>query len=322
MPQRFATWLTVTATTLFAAAFAAAQDYPQKPIRLVQGFGPGGNADTVARLVGAAMAAGLGQQVIVEPRTGAGGNVASDHVAKSAPDGYTLILLTGGHAVSAGLYKSLPFHPLDDFSMISIATYLPFVISVRPDHPARDLAGLIRLAREKPGAVKFTSVGVGTTQHLIGELLAASAGVEMLHVPYRGGAAPLQGVLSGDVDALIDTATFTTAQLQAGKVRALAVTPRERLATMPGVPPVADTIPGFDVRSWTGIAGPRGLPAPIVERLNAEVRRALAQPELRKRLEDLGNDVRASAPEEMRSYVADEIARWTKVIREARVPQQ
>lgn len=309
--------------SLCLAATAHAQvAWPDKPLKLMQGFGAGGNADTVARVLAAPLSEQLGKPVVVEGRTGAGGNIASEAVAKSAADGYTLILLTGGHAVSAGLYKSLPFHPVEDFAMVSTLTFFPFALGVRPDHPAKTLAEFIKYARENPGKVNFSSVGIGSTQHLTGELLSAMAGIRMTHVPYRGGAAPLEGLLRGDVDLLVDTVTFTSGQIKAGKVRALGVTHPQPWPPLPGVSPVADTLPGFDVRSWTGVAAPRGTPPAVIERLNREIRRALATPEVKARLEGLGNEVRAGSPEEMRAHVAGEAARWAQVIRDAKITQQ
>ncbi|HVL57114.1 MAG TPA: tripartite tricarboxylate transporter substrate binding protein [Burkholderiaceae bacterium] len=304
------------------AGAAGAQDFPNRPITLVQGFGVGGNADTVARLIAAEMQPGLGQPVVVEARTGAGGNIASNHVAKSKPDGYTLILLTGGHAVSAALYRSLPFDPIKDFDMISTATFFPFVIAVRPDHPAKDLKDLLDRARQKPQGVSFSSVGIGSTQHMTGGLLGLTAGVQLLHVPYRGGAAPLQGVVGGDVDLLIDTMTVALPHIQAGRLRALAVTSAEPWPALPGVPPVGATLPGFEVRSWLGVAAPRGLPPDVLQRLNKEARRAIDSPEVKSRVATLGSVATSSTPEEMTAMVQREVARWKRVVAEAKVPQQ
>ena len=309
----------LAAGSIFVPGAVQAQAYPSKPLKLIQGFGAGGNGDITARILAGAMSPGLGQPIVVEGKTGAGGNIASDYVAKSPPDGYTLILLTGGHAVSGGLYKSLPFDPVNDFAMVSTVTFFPFVISVRADHPAKSFADLIAMARNTPGGLKYSSVGIGSTQHLVGEYLAATAGVELLHVPYRGGAAPVEALLRGDVDIMIDTVTFTIGQIKGGKVIALAVTNPTPWAALPGVPTVAETYAGFEVRSWTGLAAPRGTPPEIVERLNAEVRRALAQPEARKRLEELGNEVRAGSPEQMRTHVASEIAKWKRVVDQAKI---
>jgi len=311
----------VFAMLLFSNSLHA-QPWPDKPIKLLQGFGAGGNADTVARILAGPLGEALGKPVVVEARTGAGGNIASEALVRSPADGYTLILLTGGHAVSAGLYKQLPFHPVDDFSMISSVTFFPFALGVRPDHPAQTLAEFIQYAKARPGQVNFSSVGIGSTQHLTGELFASLAGIRMTHVPYRGGAAPLEGLLRGDVDLLVDTVTFTSGQIKAGKVRALAVTHPQAWPPLPGVPPLADTLSGFDVRSWTGIAAPRGTPPAIIDRVNRELRRILSAGEAKSRLETLGNEVRSSSPDELRTHIAREVARWTQVIREAHIPQQ
>lgn len=307
---------------LLAASSASAQVYPAKPIKLVQGFGAGGNGDTTARILAQGMSQGLGQPIVVEGRTGAGGNIASEFVAKSPADGYTLVLLTGGHAVSGGLYKSLPFDPVNDFAMVSAVTFFPFVISVRADHPAKTLADFLAMAKKAPGTLKYSSVGIGSTQHLAGELLASSAGVELTHVPYRGGGAPVEGLLRGDVDIMIDTVTFTAAQIKGGRIRALAVTNPAPWPALPGVPTVAETVPGYEVRSWTGLAAPKGTPADIVDRLNAEARRALALPEIKGRFEELGNEVRPTSSNELKIHIATEIAKWKRVVEQAKIERQ
>jgi tripartite-type tricarboxylate transporter receptor subunit TctC len=298
------------------------QDYPQRPIQLVHGFGAGGNADTIARIIAAPLAEALGKPVVVEPKTGAGGNIASDYVAKARPEGYALVLLTGGHAVSAGLYRSLPFDPVEDFAMVSTVAFFPFVIAVRQDHAFRSLADLLAAAKAKPGAVSYSSVGIGSTQHLTGELLASMAGVEMTHVPYRGGMAPLTDLLSGQIDVMVDSLTVTAPQIEAGKIRGLGATSPARWPSLPDVPAAAETVPGFDVRSWVGIATTRGTPPAVVERLNREIRAVLALPQVKGRLETMGNEVRGGTPEEMRIHVTAEVAKWRQVIRTANVPLQ
>ncbi len=317
--------------TAFAAAFGAlaltatvaAQDtYPSRPITLSHGFGAGGNSDTVARIIAPVLAERLGQQVIVEPRVGAGGNLATDRVVKADPDGYNLIVLTGGHAVGGALYKTLPFHPVDDLQMLSTLIYFPFVISVRKDHRFQSLADLVAEAKAKPNTVTFSSVGVGSTQHLAGELLASLAGIELVHVPYRGGQAPVTDLLGGRIDVMIDTLTVTRPQLSAGTIRGLAVTSPAPWPSLPGIPAAADTVNGYDVRSWMGIATTKGVPEPLVKRLNAEILYALKQPQVRDKLEAIGNEVRGSTPEEMREWVAGEVAKWRKVIDAAKVERQ
>jgi tripartite-type tricarboxylate transporter receptor subunit TctC len=312
----------VIAALLTAASPAVAQTYPARPITFMHGFGAGGNADTIARLIGNAMNESMGVPVVIEPHVGAGGTIASDRAAKAKPDGYTIILLTSGHAVSAGLYKKLPFDSVNDFQMISLATGFPFVISVRKDNKHQSLAEIIATAKAKPGQISFSSVGIGSTQHLSGELLQSMAHVELNHVPYKGGSAPMTDLLGGQIDVMIDTITVTTPQLKAGTIRALAVTTSEVWPSLPDVPPVSATVPGYDVRGWLGVAGPKGIPQPIVERLNQEVRKALANATVKSRIEEMGNMVTPSSPEEMRQFVAADVAKFTKIIQDAHVPQQ
>ncbi|MBN9475016.1 MAG: hypothetical protein ABS43_18435 [Bordetella sp. SCN 67-23] len=306
----------VLATVLAGAAGAA---YPERPIQLIHGFGAGGNADTVSRLVARHLQAALGQPVVVEIKSGAGGVVASSYVAKAEPDGYTLVMLTGGHTVSAAVNKSLPYDPVADFQPISTVTAFPFVVSVKADNPARTLADLLATARAKPGTVSFSSVGVGSTQHLTGELLAATAGVQMLHVPYRGGAAPVQAVLAGDVDVLVDTATVAAPQIKAGTMRALAITSAKPWPLLPGAPVAADTVPGFQVYSWLGIAAPAKTPGPIVDRLHAALAAMLQDPAFRKAVNDIGSEPSGSSPGQMRTMIESEIVRWKKVVQQANI---
>jgi tripartite-type tricarboxylate transporter receptor subunit TctC len=306
-----------------AATNASAQDtYPSRPVTLSHGFGAGGNSDTVARIIAPVLAERLGQQVIVEPRVGAGGNLATDRVVKADPDGYNLIVLTGGHAVSGALYKALPFDPVDDLQMLSTLIYFPFVISVRKDHRFRSLADLVAEAKAKPRTITFSSVGVGSTQHLAGELLASLAGIELVHVPYRGGQAPVTDLLGGRIDVMIDTLTVTRPQLNAGTIRGLAVTSQSPWPSLPGIPAAADTVKGYDVRSWMGVATTKGVPEAQVKRLNADILYALQQPPVRDKLEAIGNEVRGSTPEEMRAWVAGEVAKWRKVIDAAKVERR
>jgi len=312
----------LVAALVISAGALAQEKYPSRPITLSHGFGAGGNSDTVARIIGPALAERLSQQVVVEPRVGAGGNLATDRVAKAAPDGYNLIVLTGGHAVSGALYKALPFHPVDDLQMLSTLIYFPFVISVRKDHRFQSLADLVAEAKAKPKTITYSSVGVGSTQHLAGELLASLAGIELVHVPYRGGQAPVTDLLGGRIDVMIDTLTVTRPQLNAGTIRGLAVTSPAAWPSLPGIPAAADTVKGYDVRSWMGIATTKGVPEPIVKQLNADILYALQQPQVRDKLEAIGNEVRGSTPDEMRSWVAGEIAKWRKVIDDAKVERQ
>lgn len=296
--------------------------YPSRPVQLVHGFGAGGNADVVARLVGQKLQDYLKQPVVIEIKSGAGGTIASNQVAKASPDGQMLVMLTGAHTVSAALRKSLPYDAVKDFAFVSTVSSFPFVIAVRAEHPARTLADLLAGARQAPGKTTFTSVGIGSTQHMVGELLASSANVELLHIPYRGGGAPVQAVIAGDVDILADTLTVATPHIRSGRLRALAVTSAAAWPSLPGVAPVSATLPGFEVRSWLGVAAPAGTPDAIVRRLNADLFRVLQEPDIQAALASAGSAASPCSPEEMRAMVQREIARWREVIDKAGIPVQ
>jgi tripartite-type tricarboxylate transporter receptor subunit TctC len=312
----------VVASVLCSLTAAAADDYPARPITLLHGFGVGGNADAIARIVAEGLSRRIGQPVIVEARPGAGGNIASERAVKTTPDGYTLVMLTGGHAVAAGIYKTLPYDPVDDFQMVSTVVFFPFVIAVKANHRFQTLADLIAEAKEKPDSLTYSSVGVGTTQHLVGELLSSMAGIKMVHVPYRGGGAPINDLLGGQIDILIDSLTITAPQLAAGTVRGLGVTSAQPWFSIPQVPPIATTLPGYEVRSWLGIATAKNTPKPIVDKLNTELRAVLEMTDIKDKLQAMGNEVRGSSPDEMHNMVVSDIARWKQVIHDANIPQQ
>ena len=292
----------------------AQQAYPSRPVQLIHGFGAGGNADVVARLVAQKLQGYLKQPVVVDIKSGAGGVIATNYVAKASPDGYNIVMLTGAHTVSAALRKSLPYDPVKDFAFISTVSSFPFVVAVRAEHPAKTLAELLDMARKAPGKISFTSVGVGSTQHMVGELLSAAAGVQLLHIPYRGGGAPVQAVIGGEVDILADTLTVAMAHIQSGRLRALGVTSAMAWPSVPGVPPVSATLPNFEVRSWLGLAAPAGTPDAVIRQLNADVRRVLHEPEVQKILAAAGSAPAPDSPEEMRNMVQNDIARWRAVI--------
>lgn len=309
--------------SLFGCVAHAQTSYPTKPITLIQGFGVGGNSDTIARIIAPGLAKELGQPVVVEAKTGAGGNVASATVAKSSPDGYTLILLTGGHAVSAAVYSKLAFHPIDDFEWVSLVTQFPFAVSVSSQSRFKTIADVIAAAKGAPNSVSYTSVGIGSTQHLSGELFAAMTGVKMNHIPYKGGAGPLQDVLGGRVDVMFDSITVTRAQAESGRLRALGVTSLKPYKLFSGVPPIADTIPGFEVTSWTGIAAPKGTSTEVQKRLQAALTKVLSDPEVIAKLELTGGVVTpSSSSAQMKQFVTDQIAKWTKVVNSAGIQRQ
>ncbi|MDE2605668.1 MAG: tripartite tricarboxylate transporter substrate binding protein [Burkholderiales bacterium] len=305
---------------LLASPMVLAQGWPARPIRVVQGFAAGGNADTIARVVGNEMSKSLGQPLVVEAITGAGGTVAAAAVARAAPDGYTMLLATGGHAVAGALYEKLNYRTVESFQPVSTITFFPFLILTRADSKLRGLDDVIAAAKAAPGTVAYGTAGVGSTHHLIGELLASMAGVKLLHVPFRGDAASITALIAGDIPLIVAPPTAAMPQIKAGKLRALAVTGPERWRGMPDIPTVAEQgVPGFDVRSWAGWLLPAGAPADVVDRLNAETLKALQVPEVRARLEEMGGDARGSTPAEMGAMVAAEVQKWTQVVAQAHI---
>jgi tripartite-type tricarboxylate transporter receptor subunit TctC len=308
------------ATTVLPAA--RAQDWPSRPIKVLQGFAAGGNADTIARLLGTEMAKGLGQPFVVEAVVGAGGTLASAAVARAAPDGHTLLLATGGHAVAGALYEKLPYQTVAGFQMVSTITFFPFLVVTTAESRYRNLAEVLAAARQQPNAIAYGTAGVGSTHHLVGELMAKMGSVQMLHVPYRGDSASLTSLLAGDIPMIIAPPTAVLGNLKAGKLRALAVTGARRWGGMPEVPTVAEQgVPGFDVTSWAGWMLPAGTPMPIVERLNAETQKALQVPAVKARLEEMGGEARGSTPQEMAAMVTAEVQKWTQVVTDARIPR-
>jgi tripartite-type tricarboxylate transporter receptor subunit TctC len=312
-----------------AAAFCVlvtpgfADGYPSHPIRLVHGFAPGGAADTLSRIVAEGLSRNLGQPVVVEAKPGAGGNIAADAVAKAAPDGYTLGLVTGGHAISAALYKTLNYQPVESFEMISTIVYYALVIAVRNDNPAKSLGDLIAMAKAKPGALSFGSVGFGSTHHFTGELLNSMAGIEIAHIPYRGDSQTIAALLGGEVPMIVGTGVLLAPQIESGAVRGLAVTSATRMSLLPNVPTVDEAgVKGFDVRTWAGLLAPKGTAPAIVEKVNAALLVSLKDPATRSRLETaVGGEVRGSTPREMKALVETEIAKWSTVVDKARIPR-
>ena len=313
-----------TAAALGAALLPAAraQAWPQRPIKILQGFAAGGNADAIARVVSTEMARTLGQSMVVEAMPGAGGTLASAAVARSAPDGYTMLLATGGHAVAGALYEKLPYQTVEAFQMVSTLTFFPFLLVTQPEGKLRTLADLVAQAKGTAGGLAYGTAGVGSTHHLIGELLSRQASAPLLHIPFRGDSGSITALLGGEVPFIVAPPTAVLGQLKAGKLRALAVTGPQRWAGMPDVPTVAEQgVAGFDVRSWAGWMLPAGTPQPIVERLHAETQAALRVPAVKARLEEMGGEARGSTPQEMTAMVASELQRWTRVVADARIPR-
>jgi tripartite-type tricarboxylate transporter receptor subunit TctC len=294
-----------------------AQPYPSKPIRIVVPFPAGGVADVYSRIIGARLTEAWGQPVVVENRTGAGGNIGAEAVAKSAPDGYTLVMgSVGTHAVNVSLFAKLPYDPVADFAPIALVAEADALLVVHPSVPARTVPELIALARSKPGALSYASAGPGTASHLAGELFKSMAKVDMLHIPYKGNSPAITDLLAGQTALLFATMPTVLPQARAGKLRALATCGVVRAAATPELPTVAEAaLPGFDVTNWIGLFAPAGTPADIVARLNAEVLRTMQSAEMQGRLVGEGARFVPTTPVQFGAYVKAEIAKWAPVVK-------
>jgi tripartite-type tricarboxylate transporter receptor subunit TctC len=308
-------------TALLVLAFPArAQDYPSRLIKLIQGFPPGGNVEFVARLLGHEMSKSLGQAIIVESKPGQAGSLAAEAVANAEPDGYTLLLVSGAHPATAAIYKKLKYDPVDAFAWISTASFYPFIVCVRSDSKWASFVDLLAAARAAPGKVSSGTAGNGSIAHMTTELIAKTAGVKFLSVPYRGEAMAVTGLLSGDVDFVLATAALAIPHVRSGVVKALAVTGESRWKDIPQVATVAEQgLPDFEVISWSGLAAPARTPQPIIERLHGEIEKAISVDDVRSKLEAAGSEVRATSPAEMRALVDRQVRMWSEVAREARI---
>ncbi len=300
-----------------AAAQAQASDYPNKPIRLIVPFPPGGGGDTLARLVMTRVGRELGQPVVVENMPGAGGNVGSAAAARAPADGYTLLYGTNGtHAINHALYKSPGFDPRRDFEPVSRFTRIAAIVAIRPGLQVNSMGELLQMARSQPGKLTFASAGNGTTSHLAGEILRAQANIDILHVPYKGGAPAMTDLLGGRVDFMIDVVPNTGPQVRSGRLRGLAVSTGQRVESFPELPTIAESgVPGFDVSAWDGLWAPARTPRAIIDKLNAAVRKSLADPELRAALVSRASDPAPTSPEELGRFVASEMERWGSAVK-------
>ena len=296
-----------------SAAFAA---YPEKPVRLVVPFAPGGGTDLIARTLGNGMSTELGQQVIIDNKPGAGTIIGTDAVAKSAPDGYTIVIASFAHAVNPSLVAKLPYPADKAFAPITLIGRGPNVLVVRADSPHKTVADVIAAAKAKPGGLTFASQGNGTSAHLAGEMFMNLAKVQMVHVPYRGAGPAITDLLGGQVDMIFGTAAAVSNMVDNGKLRALAVTTADPSAAFKGVPTVGATVPGYAVESWYGLYAPAGTPADVIQKLNAAAKKAARNPEFSKKVEQEGLAVIASDPAELDRYVKAEEARWKRIVKE------
>jgi tripartite-type tricarboxylate transporter receptor subunit TctC len=309
----------LAACTLLTAAPAGAQGYPDRAVRIIVPFPPGGPADTLARLVGDKLAASLGQPFVIDNKPGAGGNIGMELGARAAPDGYTLTLApTGNLTIAPALYSKLPYDPARDLAPITVIAAVQNLLLVHPSVPARTLTELISLARAKPGALNYASVGNGSGAHLAGELLKRLAGIDLVHVPFNGTGPAMNALLGGQVQLFFAQASSALPQVQAGKAVALGVASAKRLAAAPEIPTIAEAgLPGFEVVSWYGLVAPAGTPREIVDKLHAGIARALAAADVRDRLAALGAEPVGNTPAEFAQMQRTEAARWAKLAKES-----
>ena len=300
---------------VFACAVAGAQSFPAKPVRFVIPYPPGGASDVTARIIGAKMAEAWGQQVIIDNRPGANGIIALEYVAKSPPDGYTILMANvGPNAINPVVYKELPYDAVRDFAPVSLTTKVPQVIVVNAYLPVRDIKGLIALARSRPDQLVFASGGNGSSNHLASELFKSMAGVKMIHVAYKGDAGAMADTISGYVQVTMPTVIAGTPHIKSGRLRPLAVGTPKRVPSLSEVPTVAESgLPGYESESWGGVMTRSGAPQPVVDRLHAETIRILRLPDVREKLEALGGEIVGSSPSEFAAYLKSEIAKWGKV---------
>jgi len=298
---------------------ASAQGYPAKPVKFVVAYPPGGPTDILARLLSPKLQMAFGQPFIVESRPGAGGNVGTDFVAKSPSDGYTILLTASGPvSINVTLYKSLPYDPARDLTPVIHVASVPLVLVVHPSVPVKSVSELIALLKAKPEGYSFASAGNGTPQHLSAELFKTMAGVKMLHVPYKGSAPAINDLVGGQVPVAFESMVSVLPQVKGGRLRALATTGTRRSGLLPDVPTVAEAgVPGYESIAWYGVMAPGGTPKPIVDKLNAEISKALDTPELKQRLADLGSDSVHGTPEQFGGFIKSETSRWGKVVKES-----
>ena len=316
LPRRKFLHLTASAVALPALLRAARADtYPSHPVRILVGFAAGSTTDILGRLIGQWLSQRLGQQFVIENRPGAGGNIAAEEMIKSTPDGYTLYMVPPAVAANGALYPHLNFDFIRDATAVAGVVRVPNVAEVNPSLPVKTIPELIAYAKANPGKLSFESAGIGTASHLAGQLFNAMTGANMQHVPYRGDGPAMVDLIAGQVQVGFATMTASIGHIRSGQLRALAVTTLKRSDTLPGVPTVAETVPGFEASSWFGIAAPKGTPADIIQILNRETNAGLADPTIKARLDDMGGMALTGSPADFGKLIADETEKWGKVIR-------
>jgi tripartite-type tricarboxylate transporter receptor subunit TctC len=320
LPRRQFLHLAAGAAALPAVSrIAWAQDYPSRPVRIVVGLTAGSASDIVARLMGQWLSERLGQQFIVENRPGAGTNIAAEAVVRSAPDGYTLLLAASPNAINASLYDKLSFNFIRDIAPVAAISREPNVVVVNPSVPTRTVPEFIAYAKANPGRINMASAGNGTTSHLAGEMFKMMAGIDLVHVPYRGGGPALTDLLAGQVQVFFPPMVVPIGQVRAGKLRALAVTTATRSEALPEIPTVGEFVPGYEASVWFGLGAPKGTPAEIIDKLNRETNAALADPKIKARIAESGGNALAGSPADFGKLIADETEKWGKVVRAANI---
>jgi tripartite-type tricarboxylate transporter receptor subunit TctC len=315
--RTLATLCCVVSSSTFAAQNAA--DYPNRPVRWIVPFAPSGPTDLMSRAVAEKLSQRFGQQFVVDNRAGAGGNIGAEVVSKSAPDGYTLMIgHVGTHAINATLYQKLAFDPVADFTPITLLATLPLALVIHPSVPAKDVKELIAYAKARPGQLNFASAGNGGPTHLTGELLKTSAGIDIVHVPYKGNAAALLDLVGGRVQMMFSNMLTSMPHVRAGKLKAIGISSAKRSPQAPDLPTIAESgLPGFSAVPWYGVLGPAGLPRNLVNRLNAEIGRAVSQPDMAERFVAQGIDLQPSTPEQFAALIKTELVKWRNVVRDA-----
>jgi tripartite-type tricarboxylate transporter receptor subunit TctC len=308
-------FLYLAGAAMAAPGVAFAQSYPARPVHMVVGFAAGGGADIMARLIGQGLSERLGQQIVVDNRPGAGTNIATEVVAKAAPDGYTLLLANSPNAINATLYDNLSFDFVRDIVPVASIGRVPLVMVVNPDLPAKTIPEFIAYAKANPGRVNMGSGGNGAPDHMSGELFKAMAGVGILHVPYRGVAPAIADLLGGQVQVIFGTMPAVIALIKSGRLRALGVTTATRSDELPDVPSIGEFVPGYEASQWYGIGAPKGTPAEVIERLNRETNAVLADPKMKARLAELGASALSGSPADFGKLIVDETAKWAKVVK-------
>jgi tripartite-type tricarboxylate transporter receptor subunit TctC len=309
----------ICAAAAALATGAGAQTYPAKPVTLVNAFPPGGSTDIIARQLAAKLSQRFGQQVVVDNRAGASGTIGAASVARAEPDGYSMLFgVAANLAVAPAVLKSLPYDPVKSFAAVVEIARGPYVLTVNPSVPAKDLAEFVAYAKQNPGKLNYGSPGQGSVHHLVNEMLKQATGIDMVHVPYKGGAPMYTAVVAGEVQVLIDGMPGPLAHIRSGKIRALGVTGDKRLAVLPAVPSFAEQgVRGVDAQFWWGIVVPAGTPQPVIARLNAEITRALADPEIKATFENQNIDPSPGTPEAFGAWIAAERARWAEIVAKA-----